>query len=321
MFRNHMDTEHKTFSVPIAFAHCSEGFIKADCTDIRCRICDEPCASLDEAAVHLKKVHGKPVDISTQLGIQPFVFIPGTLKCALCDSKSYSLRNLSRHTQSHFLTLTCESCGKSFSNNSTLQVHIRTSHIKIKKYECFKCKSCFSTLEEKRNHLNASSKCRKYLCNVCGERFVSGFIKEMHMTNIHGIARKPHVCPECELVFTDKKLFVRHFKITHTDDNFVCSFCGQKFVSKKDFEDHKVTHTNEKPYSCTGCSKSFSRKKNLVQHMWIHSEYKRFECKLCNKKFNQRVSWKSHFKTNHPELTNFEQGYDSSIKDYLSSSK
>lgn len=314
-FRTHMNVEHQTFSLRTAFAHCSEGYIKADCSDIRCRICFQQCENLEEVAVHLRKAHLKPLDLTEPLGIQPFK--PDKLKCAICQSKFFSLRQLSRHTQTHFLRFTCEACGKSYATNTALQVHIKYSHL-IKEHYCRKCKTKFSSLEAKRNHLHESTRCWSYLCNMCGERFLSWNNKQLHMKEAHGVAEESHVCPECGKVFTEKSACRNHFKIVHTDDNYVCTFCGLKFATKKYFEEHRIIHTNEKPFQCTVCSKSFSRKKNLNQHLWIHSENKRFECKLCNKKFNQRVSWKSHNKTNHPDLLNLEHDNNASVKFLMS---
>ncbi|KOB76197.1 Uncharacterized protein OBRU01_06187, partial [Operophtera brumata] len=304
-FGKHME-QHQTFSIRHAFAHCPDSYLKADCSDIRCRICLKPSDSLETIANHLRKTHQKLLDLSAPLGIQPFNFKSDKLRCAMCETKAYSLRQLSRHTQTHFLRFTCETCGKAYASNNALQVHIRYSHRKLKGYYCGKCRTTFNTVDEKRIHLDESERCRRYVCNVCGDRFMSSFTKLLHMKEAHGVEKKPQVCPECGQAFADKKILINHFKTAHTDNNVVCDFCGQKFVSKKDLEEHRVTHTNDKPFPCPVCSKPFPRKKNLTQHMWIHSEYKKFECKLCDKKFNQRVSWKSHNKINHPELMNFE---------------
>ncbi|XP_022818921.1 zinc finger protein 250-like isoform X11 [Spodoptera litura] len=311
-FRAHMDEEHETFNPKMAFLHCSEGYIKVDCTNINCRLCFKNFPNLDEIADHLYSEHKKPLDLSVALGLQPFNLENNKLFCAICRAKALCLRQLSRHTQSHFWRYTCEACGKSYATNTALRSHIRFSHIGNEKI-CRKCKRTFSSIEEKRKHMLESQRCWSHLCCVCGERFISWHAKQLHLSECHGVEKKVYVCPECGVIFHERKKYRTHFRLSHTDDNYVCSCCGMKFVTKKTLEEHRVSHTMEKLFPCTVCSKSFPRKKNLVQHMWIHMENKRFECKMCNKKFNQKVSWKTHMKSYHPELVEFE-GKNNNIK-------
>lgn len=312
VFRAHMDEEHETFNPKMAFLHCSEGYIKVDCTNLNCRLCFKNFPNLDEIANHLYSEHKKPVNVDVALGLQPFHLANNKLLCAICNSKALTMRELSRHTQSHFWRFTCEACGKSYATNTALRSHIRFSHTGNKKV-CRKCKGTFSSIEEKRKHMLESQRCWAHVCCVCFERFVSWNAKQHHLAECHGVEKKAYACPECGDVFDERKKYRTHFKLSHTDDNYVCSCCGMKFVTKKTLEEHRVSHTMEKLFPCTVCSKSFPRKKNLVQHMWIHMENKRFECKMCNKKFNQKVSWKTHMKSYHPELVEFE-GKNNNIK-------
>ncbi|XP_059056462.1 gastrula zinc finger protein XlCGF57.1-like isoform X9 [Achroia grisella] len=300
-YRRHMHDEHEVFNVRMAFVHCNEGYIKADCTDLRCRICTETFENLEDIAKHLVLLHERPINLNVDLGIQPFKLENDRFVCAICQAKYISLRQLSRHTQSHFLKYTCEACGKSYATITTLRHHIRFTHIENERI-CRKCKMTFSTLEDKRKHLKETPKCWSHLCNMCGERFITWNLKQTHLNQVHGTEKKTYVCSECGGVFLDRKKYRVHFKITHTDDNFMCTCCGLKFETKRGLDEHRVVHTKEKLFPCPVCPKSFPRKKNLSQHMWIHSDYKRFECTLCNKRFNQRVSWKTHMKSYHPEI-------------------
>lgn len=318
-FRTHMDTEHKTFSSKNAFTtHCNESYVKADCTNIRCRLCYEPCETLEKMAIHLQVRHKKQIDPNSDLGVQPFK--PDTLLCAICDAKQFNLRQLSRHTLTHFSRFTCDACGKSYATTSALQVHIKYAHM-LSRRICRKCKSTFSSVEAQRKHLQESTTCWCHVCNMCGQRFMSWTMKQAHLTDAHGVPKRQHVCPVCNVKFADRKACRVHFKLTHTNDVFICSCCGLKFDTKRNLEEHQVTHTKEKLFPCTVCSKSFSRKKNLIQHLWIHSENKRFECKTCNKKFNQRVTWKHHMKSYHPEFVDFDTRWqNNNVKLYAENS-
>lgn len=313
LFRHHMNEEHPTFTLRIAFIHCSEGYVKADCTDIRCRLCASRCENLEDTAKHLFFEHNIPLNLSVEVGMQPFKLVKDRLHCAICNTKSLCMRQLSRHTQSHFLKFTCESCGKSYATMTSLKAHVRFSHISDERI-CRKCKATFSNLDALRKHTAESKRCWAYLCTVCGERFMTWTLKQAHLVETHGTERKNYVCPECSELFFSRHKFRVHFKIKHTDDNYACPCCGMKFDTKKNLEEHRVTHTKERLFPCTVCSKSFPRKKNLVQHMWIHSEFKRFECKICNKQFNQRVSWRTHMKAYHPDLGDAEAEKNNKVK-------
>jgi hypothetical protein len=299
-FRDHVRWHHPEVKIRVAFSHVPEGYIKVDCTDLSCRICSLSIATVDLIAEHLVKVHNKQIAMDYDLGIQPFAFREDFWSCYICNVKFSSLRTLSRHTQSHYFKYTCESCGKSYFNLSSLQHHVKFSHINGMRI-CVKCKKTFKTLEAKRKHVEDTPACWPFICKTCGDRFVTSTQKDAHKINVHGEQSRSYVCPECREIFPNRMKYRFHFIITHTNDYFACA-CGRKFDTKNSLEKHKVVHTKEKLFPCTVCSKEFSRKKNLVQHMWIHSENKRFECVPCKKKFNQKVTWKIHMKSRHPDV-------------------
>lgn len=302
LFRNHMKEEHVSFKIQNAFAHCtSESYLKIDCTELTCRKCSEPFERLDDVAKHLNEKHDAKIDFEFQLGLHPFKFVQDKLMCGICDLNFPCMRQLSRHMSSHYQNFTCDLCGKSYTTNSSLQQHIRFSHIDDERI-CRKCKQTFSSLKAKKEHTTNSQNCWMYQCYLCLQRFMTWNGKEDHLVQVHGQSKKSYSCPECSQTFGTRNIYRSHFNTMHADISFDCPHCGRKFGSKKYLEQHVVVHTGLKMFRCNVCSKAFPRKKNLSQHMWIHSEYKRFECLPCNKQFNQRVSYKSHMKSHHPEI-------------------
>lgn len=266
-FRKHMDLEHETFSVLLVFSYNVDGFVKADCSDIRCRICSEKSDSVEKIAIHLKNHHStiaETLDLTAPLGIQPFNFNLDKYGCAICETKFFSLHQLSRHTQSHFQRYTCESCGKAYSSNAGLQSHIKDFH--LKKYYCKKCKTNFTNANEIKTHTLESKKCWLHSCNICKEKFLTYKAKQLHIKETHEVEKKLYNCPECGMVFAYKTACSHHFKEVHTDDNFTCIFCEQKFATKGRYEQHRLTHTKEKPFTCDVCFRSYNRVKNLTQH-------------------------------------------------------
>ncbi|XP_030033851.2 gastrula zinc finger protein XlCGF57.1 isoform X14 [Manduca sexta] len=297
-FRQHMEADHADFRVKSVFLHCTNGYIKADCTDLRCKLCSDTYSTLKAMAHHLCDVHKKNLFLAGDLGIQPYKFSEEKFLCGICDSNFPGLRQLSRHMSSHFKNFTCEECGKCFTTKNILQGHLRLSHYKEDRI-CRKCKQTFSSLEAKREHVVSTSDCWEYHCSRCLQRFMSYKDRERHMIEVHKKTKPIHSCPECKDTFLSKYTYRVHFATNHAKDSISCSECGKKFPNQRELDKHSVVHTHIKNYKCDVCSKMFARKKNLLQHMWIHSEYKRFECVPCKKKFNQKVSYRTHMKNHH----------------------
>ncbi|CAH4035909.1 unnamed protein product [Pieris brassicae] len=304
-FRNHMDVEHSYSSdmnMVRTFSHKYEGYIKADCSVLRCRICEAPFERIMEVAEHLMMEHDRKMD-SLDVGIQPFKFVNDRLLCGMCDKNFPCLRQLSKHTASHFQNYTCEECGKSYTTQSVLKQHIRFTH--SGGCVCRRCRQTFVTAEARRQHVVKSVKCWPYVCMYCSTtRFLRYSEREEHLVKKHGKGERTHRCPECGDTFSSRSKYRDHFTTNHSEFCFVCSYCGKKFSCRRYLDEHLVSHTGVKQFECSVCLKTFPRKANLSQHMWIHNENKRFECKTCNKKFNQRVSHRSHMKTHHPDVKN-----------------
>ncbi|XP_068625806.1 zinc finger protein 260-like isoform X8 [Battus philenor] len=304
-YRRHMDETHQRFSVATAFAHCGKGreYLKVDCSNIKCRLCSQPCDSLQEIAQHINIYHPtSKLDIKYDIGLQPYKIDKDKWHCYLCDMKFPSITKLCRHTTSHYQKFTCESCGRCYLSSEALNYHIRCNH--SAQPQCRKCWQKFPSLEMKREHMRRSKSCWTFCCMDCGERFMSWECKQKHMVQVHGQPNTTYTCPDCGEIFEKRKIFYNHFKMNHTDENYICSCCGMKCGSRLQLEDHRLVHTGEKPYECGVCKKTFTRKKSLTQHMWIHSETKRFSCPVCDKQFAQKVSLKGHLKSHHPEISN-----------------
>ncbi|XP_030033852.2 oocyte zinc finger protein XlCOF6 isoform X15 [Manduca sexta] len=305
-FRQHVDEQHASFNVSTAFAHVRTGkeYLKVDCIDLRCRICSESADTIEDMARHIKSFHKSAhilqLNLAYDIALQPYRLEKDKWYCYLCSMKLPSLHKLCRHTTSHFLEYTCDACGRRYLTMEALKYHIKCSH--TGQYMCRKCWTNFPTSDKKREHTKMSKPCWPFACIYCGERFLSWEQKRKHLVDTHDCPETTYTCPECMKIFTARKLFYNHYKLTHTDDSFICTCCGLKFESKKRLEDHRLGHTGEKHFKCPVCAKSFMRNKSLTQHMWIHSETKRFVCLLCEKQFAQKVSLKCHMRSHHPEV-------------------
>ncbi|CAK1554423.1 unnamed protein product [Leptosia nina] len=302
-FRLHVDDAHKKFTVSTAFAHCGKAlykYLKVDCTNLKCRLCNTECNDIEEVSKHLRDLHGSKIDVDCNMRLQPYKLSDEEYVCALCSEKLPSLTKLCRHTSSHYLKYTCDTCGRGYMAIESLRYHIRCSH--SGKLKCRKCWLEFPTEELRKQHCQETKACWFYCCVTCGERFRSWDHKHKHIVEVHGKPGLSYRCVECDIFFKSRKRFYAHHKLKHSDDIFMCPCCNMKFDSKKRLEEHAISHTGEKRYKCIECNKGFSRVRGLKQHMWIHTESKRFSCMICLKKFSQKVSWQGHMRSHHPEL-------------------
>lgn len=295
-----MSEHHTNVKINIAFAHVFYGYIKIDCTDLKCRVCSATLCNLDGAVEHLVDQHNHNIDLSCDLGVQPFILPGEKWNCAICESKFISLRALSAHTMAHFAKHKCDSCEKSYFYLNRLERHKQVAHIGEHRI-CLRCKTTFESLDAKKDHVHESPLCWEYICTLCGERFPTMALRDSHKIQVHGMKTKEFVCSECPKVFTNRRVYKRHFTIAHTNEYFACE-CGKKFSSQFDLKEHIVVHTKEKSFICTVCSKPFARKNNMVQHMSVHSNQLKFECVDCSKRFKQRSSWRTHMKSYHPDV-------------------
>ncbi|XP_075716909.1 zinc finger protein 212-like [Rhinoderma darwinii] len=129
----------------------------------------------------------------------------------------------------------CSVCGKTFCNNSSFQMHMRT-HTGERPYKCSHCDKSFI----RRSHLKI------HLRTHTGER--------------------PYKCRQCDKSFRDNSCFARHQRIHTGEKPYQCSTCGKHFRKKSNLKDHQRTHTGERPYKCKHCDKSFHQRSNLRVH-------------------------------------------------------
>ncbi|KAA0721729.1 hypothetical protein E1301_Tti014298 [Triplophysa tibetana] len=119
-------------------------------------------------------------------------------------------------------TLSCITCGKTFSSQRRLETHER-KHTEQKLFTCTRCDISFPTLQEKKLHSQEHRDEKHFHCQQCGKNFVSSSSLKRHMRTHTG--EKPFHCSECEKCFGTKRSLDAHQRI-HT---------GEKMYKKKHF--------------------------------------------------------------------------------------
>lgn len=131
----------------------------------------------------------------------------------------------------------CSICGKTFKQNTALQIHILT-HQNLKPFECNLCPKRYYTQYALKTHLDTHGDERKFKCETCAKDF-----------------------------FTVKQL--RKHILIHNEDSrkFKCLLCPRKFIRPYQLTTHMMVHSGEKPHSCLQCDKTFRFSWDLRKHV------------------------------------------------------
>nr|CAD7411587.1 unnamed protein product [Timema poppensis] len=121
----------------------------------------------------------------------------------------------------------------------------------------------YTTKEGVRKHMVRHSGERKFVCDLCGKRFMHPFdlskhkkssihngkcfkrrddVKH-HITRVHpktmGLQRANLHCSLCDKVYTTKEGLIKHMVRHSGERKFVCDLCGKRFMHPFDLSKHK----------------------------------------------------------------------------------
>jgi len=149
----------------------------------------------------------------------------------------------------------CQACGKSYTNQGTLESHVKLMH---------------------------SDNTEMESCHICGKSFKKGGSTLWGHIRTHEDGG--HICPICGAKFKVKSYLQRHIK-SHDPDckRYECDICGDKFTRPYLMKQHQeFTHKKNLPFKCNECGKSLRSNTFLKIHMRsVHSKEKPFPCEIC----------------------------------------
>ncbi|XP_028308000.1 oocyte zinc finger protein XlCOF6.1-like [Gouania willdenowi] len=162
--------------------------------------------------------------------------------CDDCNKRSQVLKRPREATP-----FSCVTCGKSFTNPSSLRQH-----------------SMIHTGE------------KPHFCPVCGKRFRQQSTLINHK-RIH-TGERPHSCDTCGKSFSRRSHLLVHMRIHTGEKPCCCQICGKTFRDLSNLLRHNKTHSAEKPFSCSTCGKGFNQQNHLMLHLQSHTEEKQYSC-------------------------------------------
>lgn len=116
----------------------------------------------------------------------------------------------------------CKYCDKALKPGS-LNMHVLTVHLNIRKYKCDLCYMTFKTSGHLTTHKHGHTKTRPYACNLCSIGYFKNYKLQDHFEKVHGIvytaAEIRKICGRRDLTYLDEKT-----KEVRTNE-FTCSQC------------------------------------------------------------------------------------------------
>ena len=176
--------------------------------------------------------------------------------CDMCDFHCEGQSNMYVHKdRKHFKRwkkeVVCPTCGKVLGSKDYLKDHMKIHEKDRQPLQCEFCDRTYITEHSLLNHQRAQHFEKKFVCDVCGQKFYTEFKQKAHYLRYH-TDLKPFQCTECDYKTNNKRALEAH-RSNHKPPKYSCPFCGKKFIQKQSMDKHIMTHTGEKPYGCKDC--------------------------------------------------------------------
>ncbi|XP_028029831.1 gastrula zinc finger protein XlCGF26.1-like isoform X5 [Bombyx mandarina] len=169
----------------------------------------------------------------------------GSYPCTVCNKSFRSTNAKNDHYAIVHLKAKrhrCPHCCELFSNYFQRNKHISSVHgLKLKEFKCSVCPKVFTVSGKLGVHMKSVHlKMKRYACDVCEWQFYSKSELKDHMVRHTG--ERAYQCSVCKKSYARKYTLREHMRIHANDRRFVCAVCGSSFVQKCSLKHHTKTH-------------------------------------------------------------------------------